>query len=49
MVAHGLSNRNIAEQLTRSVRTVEAHVEHILTKLDLKSRTQLAVWVQQDT
>jgi len=49
LVARGLSNRDIAEQLTLSVRTVEVHVDHILTKLDLNSRTQLAVWVQKYT
>jgi two-component system nitrate/nitrite response regulator NarL len=30
-----------------SVATVRVHVDHILTKLDLHSRTQIAVWVRE--
>jgi len=45
LVAGGLSNREIAGALTLSVRTVEVHVDHILTKLDLNSRTRLAAWM----
>jgi len=44
LVADGLSNREIAEALALSVRTVEAHVTHLLNKLTLRSRAQLAVW-----
>jgi DNA-binding CsgD family transcriptional regulator len=43
-VASGRSNREIAELLVISERTVETHVQNILTKLDLHSRTQVAVW-----
>jgi predicted ATPase/DNA-binding CsgD family transcriptional regulator len=39
LVADGLSNREIADTLSISERTVENHVLHILTKLDLSSRT----------
>jgi DNA-binding NarL/FixJ family response regulator len=39
-----LSNREIAEVLVLSIRTVEAHVTHVLTKLGLRSRAQIAVW-----
>ncbi|MFB7860317.1 protein kinase domain-containing protein [Rhodococcus qingshengii] len=45
LVAEGLTNRAIATRLVISLRTVQGHVEHILTKLDLTSRTQIAVWI----
>jgi predicted ATPase/DNA-binding CsgD family transcriptional regulator len=45
LVADGLGNREIAERLFLSRRTVESHIEHIFTKLHLSSRTQLAGWV----
>lgn len=45
LVAQGRSNREIADHLVLSERTVETHVSRILTKLDLTSRTQLAAWV----
>jgi hypothetical protein len=35
----------VARELTISERTVEHHVENILDKLGLSSRTQLAAWV----
>ena len=43
-IARGLSNHGIAAKLYVSVRTVDAHVRHILNKLELTSRTQIAVW-----
>lgn len=42
LVADGCSNREIAERLYLSVRTVEKHVESLLRKTGTKSRTQLA-------
>ena len=44
LVAEGLTNREIAEQLVLSVRTVEGHVDRILGKLNFHTRTQLATW-----
>ena len=48
LVARGLTNREIAAQLYVSVRTVEAHVDHILTKLGFRTRTQLASWAHEE-
>jgi non-specific serine/threonine protein kinase len=45
LVADGLSNREIAASLVISLRTAEAHVEHILHKLGFMSRAQIAAWV----
>lgn len=45
LVADGLGNREIAERLFLSKRTVDSHVEHIFAKLSFSSRTQLAAWV----
>jgi predicted ATPase/DNA-binding CsgD family transcriptional regulator len=45
LVAQGLSNRRIAAALTLSTRTVDGHVEHILSKLGFGSRSQVAAWV----
>jgi len=41
LIAEGLSNQAIAEQLEISVKTVEAHRAHIMTKLHAKNRTDL--------
>ncbi len=45
LVGRGLANRDIAEQLQISHRTVESHVDHILRKLGFGSRTQVVAWV----
>jgi tetratricopeptide (TPR) repeat protein len=44
LIATGKSNLEIAEALTLSARTVEAHIGNILAKLDFSSRSQIAVW-----
>jgi DNA-binding NarL/FixJ family response regulator len=41
LVAKGLSYREIAERLVLSQRTVQNHVQHILSKLQLHNRAQL--------
>ncbi|MCW2710079.1 MAG: Transcriptional regulator, liaR family, partial [Marmoricola sp.] len=43
LVIDGLSNREIATALVVTPRTVAAHVEHILVKLDAPTRTLAAV------
>jgi predicted ATPase/DNA-binding CsgD family transcriptional regulator len=47
LVAEGLSNKEIARRLHVSVRTVETHVRHMLTKTGLINRTQLATWARE--
>jgi predicted ATPase/DNA-binding CsgD family transcriptional regulator len=47
LVAKGLSNKEIAARLVISQRTVESHVDHILGKLGINSRTQVASWVAE--
>jgi non-specific serine/threonine protein kinase len=46
LVASGLSNREVATRLFISKRTVDAHVEHIFGKLEISSRVQLTVLLQ---
>jgi len=46
LVASGLSNREIGTRLFISKRTVDAHVEHIFSKLGISSRVQLTVWLR---
>jgi non-specific serine/threonine protein kinase len=46
LVARGLSNKDVAERLVISKRTVDAHVNHIFGKLGLSSRVQLTIWLR---
>ena len=45
LVALGLTNKEIGVQLGIAERTAETHVQRIVTKLDLRSRSQLAAWM----
>jgi len=47
LIASGLTNREIAQQLVIAVRTAEGHVEHILSKLGFSSRAQVAAWLAE--
>ena len=47
LVAGGLTNKAIASRLHLSVRTVESHVRHVLAKVGLDNRTQLATWARE--
>src|SRR6266851_4582334 len=44
LVARGLTNKQIGQNLYVSERTAENHVQHILTKLGLRNRSQIAAW-----
>jgi DNA-binding CsgD family transcriptional regulator len=44
LIAEGLTNAEIGRMLGVSVRTVDAHVEHVRAKLGMRARTQIAVW-----
>ena len=47
LVAGGLTNRNIAEYLDLSPHTVDAHLKHTYTKLNIHSRVELTVLALQ--
>ena len=47
LVARGLTNRQIATELSISEHTVATHVGRILNKLGLSSRSRLAAWVTE--
>jgi DNA-binding CsgD family transcriptional regulator len=49
MAAQGLSNREVAQALFVSLRTVETHLTHAFQKLGIESRAQLAGALDQET
>jgi predicted ATPase/DNA-binding NarL/FixJ family response regulator len=44
LVARGYTNRQIAKELIISERTADGHIAHILAKLGVATRSQIAVW-----
>jgi DNA-binding NarL/FixJ family response regulator len=48
-VARGMANREIAEQLNVSQRTIESHVSNMLGKTGLHNRTELARWAIENS
>jgi DNA-binding CsgD family transcriptional regulator len=49
LVAEGLTNREIAERLVLSERTVEGHIANLFAKVNVNSRTQLATWFMRSS
>ncbi len=47
LVSHGLTNRQIASELSISEHTVATHIAKILKKLGLSSRSRLSAWVAE--
>ena len=47
LIGRGRSNRDIADELHLSVRTVKGHVEHGLSKLAFRSRVQVPTWAAE--
>jgi DNA-binding NarL/FixJ family response regulator len=47
LVAQGSTNKEIASRLFNSERTIDNHVQHIYNKLNIDSRAELALWVQE--
>jgi DNA-binding NarL/FixJ family response regulator len=48
MTAEGLSNREIAQALFVTLRTVEMHLSNVFRKLQISSRTQVAAALAAD-
>ena len=44
LLAQGLTNKDIAQTLILSVRTIDAHLRSIFGKLNVRSRTEAALW-----
>ena len=48
LLVHGCSNQQIARRLSVAPRTVAAHVEHLLHKLQVRTRTSAAVLAERE-
>ena len=44
LIARGYTYKEIARELTISIKTVESHVSAVLRKLQLSTRHQLTMW-----
>ena len=42
-VGHGFANKQIARRLNLSENTVKVHLRHIMKKLNVRNRTQIAI------
>lgn len=47
LLARGFTNKDIAQTLFLSVRTVEAHLRNVYGKLDVATRTEAVLWAVQ--
>lgn len=47
LIAEGKSNKEIAEELHISIKTVKTHVSNLLMKFELEDRTQLAIYAHR--
>ena len=47
LLAQGLTNRQISQELVVSAATVKVHIEHLISKLGVSDRTQAAVRASQ--
>ena len=47
LLAEGLSNREIAQRRFVSLETIRTHVQRVLSKLDVRTRTQAALYVER--
>ena len=48
LITEGLTSQEIATRLGIAKRTADAHAEHIMTKLGVRSRAQVAAWVERN-
>jgi DNA-binding NarL/FixJ family response regulator len=47
LIANGMTNREIADELVLGVRTIESHVANAMAKLGFTTRSQLAAWAAE--
>ncbi|MHA6251654.1 response regulator [Oceanobacillus sp. CAU 1775] len=47
-IGNGMTNQEISEELFIGIKTVKTHVSNILSKLEVKDRTQAAVYVHRN-
>jgi NarL family two-component system response regulator LiaR len=47
LIADGKANKEIADELHISIKTVKTHVSNLLMKCDLEDRTQLAIFAHR--